>query len=81
MFDWTSDSLLKFHPEKCGVMRIGKDNIQVNYKMGMHDLRKTEIEQAHSSERVTDASRVSDTEALSKQEVCVCVLCIVQISF
>ena len=23
MFDWTPDSLLKFHPDKSGIMRIG----------------------------------------------------------
>lgn len=35
MFDWTKESLLRFHPEKCATMRIGKSKLQDHrYTMG-----------------------------------------------
>jgi hypothetical protein len=36
MFNWTEKSLLKFHPDKCGVMRIGKTKLaDRSYTMGL----------------------------------------------
>jgi hypothetical protein len=35
MYDWTGDSLLKFHPDKCASMRIGKTKLENHdYVMG-----------------------------------------------
>ena len=43
LYDWTTHSLLKFHTDKCGVMRIGRSKLkESSYTMGpeKHVLRK-----------------------------------------
>ena len=47
MHNWTETSLLKFHPDKCASMRIGKTQLEDSqYTMGpnKHRLKKTEVE-------------------------------------
>ncbi len=42
--DWSTDWLLKFHPEKCKHMRIGKSDSSSVYKLSGHDLEKISSE-------------------------------------
>ncbi len=47
--DWSDKWLLRFHPDKCGVLRIGKENPETSYHMKDENneeviLRKLEIE-------------------------------------
>jgi hypothetical protein len=47
MYNWTEDSLLKFHPNKCKTMRIGKSKIKErSYEMGPERiiLERTQVE-------------------------------------
>ena len=42
MYEWTANSLLKFHPDKCVFMRIGNSNIdKFNYTLNGHQLRES----------------------------------------
>jgi hypothetical protein len=59
MYNWTEDSMLKFHPEKCTTMRIGKSTIEeVSYTMGPDKvaLKKTKVEKdigVHIDDKLT----------------------------
>jgi len=41
---WSNDWLIKFHPEKCYVMHLGKHNPENDYIMSGHKLCKLESE-------------------------------------
>ena len=66
---WSSDWLLKFHPEKCKHMRIGDSENICDYVLGNHDLQKIQTEKdigvyvdnklefdVHISEKIKKAS-------------------------
>jgi len=41
---WSEDWLIKFHPEKCSVMHLGKNNPKNGYNLNGHNLCKSEFE-------------------------------------
>jgi hypothetical protein len=39
MYNWTQESLLKFHPDKCNVLRLGKSDSSPQYKLDTKHLK------------------------------------------
>ena len=67
---WSNDWLLKFHPQKCKYMTIGKNNDKVSYTLKDQDLQKVKEEkdigvtiddeldfESHISEKINKATR------------------------
>ena len=77
MFHWTEDSLLRFHPDKCGSMRIGNSDVdRRTYTMGtdQHKLSEIQVEkdigvfideklsfESHMEEKIDKANAIMGT--------------------
>jgi hypothetical protein len=71
MYNWTQESLLKFHPDKCNVLRLGKSDSSPQYKLDTKHLEaRTSIKdlgitvdnklnfQIHMAEKIKKANSI-----------------------
>ena len=69
--EWSKDWLLKFHPQKCKFMTIGKDNLNIKYMLKDQKLQKVKEEkdigviiddqldfESHISEKINKATKM-----------------------